>query len=240
MPFDYSTRAIRGGYDGDDGNVGGVLLATALGCIVAVIMLVLVAQYTTLPQYICSVLSTPPKTQPAPTKLLREEVKYPDNFVPGYQTPVIKSPARPTGKPKPQSSKSSHVKVQSEFQRFTTGKEPSVTLPGIPQPSNVSGADQVFAANKALLNSVQKKELRQRIAAATWGVPAVYDRPTIGFDTLDPKDTEMYQKAQIRNSQRLMQKGCLGTMFNLPQTFGTAPVPPHSAHNLGRGIEFEH
>lgn len=230
-------RHLSGGYESDDG-VAAVIVATALGCVVAIVLLIIVGQYTTLPQYLCGVLGSAAKTT-QPTRLLRKEIPFPDTFIRGYPTPVEKSPKKPPNRPRAQSTRGDYVRVKDAFQKFTTGKEPTVMLPGIPQPGGVSGADQVFKANKALINSVQNRELRQRMAAATWGVPKVYDNRQIGFQTYNRDTEDLYAKAQIRNAERLLNKNCLSMMFNLPQTFATATVPSQAETMLGRGIEFE-
>lgn len=264
-PYVNTQQGLKGGGDDD---VGGVLLASALGCVIAIILLVIVAQYTQLPKQICDMLNTPPKpgvalkqqgpvaspkaASPQPQRLLggnvnndadrnRQLIDYPSYFKPGYDPDTYAPP--PTGPPKkvPKavSGKSVFAKVNAPRQKFTTGKEPAVHLPGVPRPGKVTGAKEVFSANKAMYDALQNKQLRTRMTNAHHGLEPIYDRQTLPYKTYDPRRRDHYAKIMNKKSRQLRQKGLMSTAFNLPQTFETELTPQERAKTLGQSIDFE-
>lgn len=253
--YKFQPRSLKGG--GED--TGGILLASTLGCVIAIILLVLVAQYTDWPKQLCDMMNPPPKKSanlkkqkdtsgPKPSMLYntdktrnRQMIDYPTNFKPGYEQDTYAPPptAPPKRVPKTASSKPTFTKVNAPRQKFTTGKEPAVHLPGVPKPGKVQGAADVFKANKAMYDALQNKQLRNRMTHAAHGIEPVYDRQTLPYKTYDPRRRDMYTKIMNKKSEQLRQKGLLATTFGLPQTFETELTPQARARTLGQSIEFE-
>ena len=221
---------MRGG-----GDAGTTLLASILGVFVAVIALVLIAQYTTWPQQMCSAMSGNSTSKKKPVSTMAKNVRVQEPSPrPTTTTRLMKGRSK---FPKP--AKSMPVKVTAPRQRFSVGNAPKPLIPGIPKPGGVKGGAEVLAVNKFMFDTIKDKKLRRTIADAINGPVPYMDDVEIGFKCYDPKLTDFYAQKQRQNAGKIARAASGGFMFNLPQHYEPATYSKQQAADAGRWLDTE-
>jgi hypothetical protein len=230
---------------GDDGNA---LISAMLGAIMGFILLIMVAQYTTLPDMICGAMraSRPPSNlrMVKDRNMAMTEDRVP-HIVPSSgvtrdtQKAEIARRINPgVMKPRPQ-GETADVVGPSTVQLLKT--KPTVHLPNIRHRGTLKGADQVFQSNKVLLSSVQNNDLRKRVIAAAAGLKKVGDSRIMPYKTFDPVRAEMYADLIKRNKERIASQQFGKVVFDVPLSTSDMDDPDTEPRdrNIGRRLEIE-
>lgn len=249
----FSGNSLRGGdMSADDGNVGFILVAVAMGCIAALVFLYMIKQYTTIPETICKLFSSPKEKSPtslkaapgkpenndkaAPVKL-NNETKEPVPAAPSEARTTQVSNNMPKGnalKADKSGVKLSMISNEATMSQKLTKQTEDPKMPGVPKANGVTGHEKVYESNKQLIDAANGGSLRQKLSRASWGVTPVQDKPDeLPFYTselypmnspLSRNSQEFYKNMVKKNTEKILNAGAAPVLFELPQNFNSKPT----------------